>query len=142
MNAAADFKVGRARRDTALNALESRRSVHVNRGRRTLLLHLLEHDTATADDVRAGVRLPDSIDPTCLGSVPGPLVKAGIIERVGFVPCVRPERHAAPTSLWGLVDRSKAGDWLQTHPDRDEAHTGQGELFPTDGTIVRWTSHG
>ncbi len=111
---------GTASRDAAIELLEQRRQVYVNRGRRALLLRLLTGETATADDVRAVVELPDAIDPVCLGAVPRALARAGIIRRAGFAPTNRPDAHARPVSIWALVDRGAALEWLQSNPDKPD----------------------
>jgi hypothetical protein len=100
-----------------LALLEERRAVFVNRGRRALLARLLSAGTATADDVRASVVLPEGIDPRCFGTVPGPLAKAGIIGLDGYTKTARPERHASVTGLWRLADPQAARLWLDEHPD-------------------------
>ncbi|GMV95128.1 MAG: hypothetical protein AMXMBFR82_49060 [Candidatus Hydrogenedentota bacterium] len=120
---------GRARKDAALSTFERRRAVYINRGGRALLLHLLENGSGTADDVRNAVTLPPEIDPACLGAVPGALARAGIIRRVGYCACERLERHAAPTSVWSMVDASKAWAWLADNPEPAIPDTGQGDLF-------------
>jgi len=122
---------GQGRRDEKLRALEERRSVFVNRGRRVLLLRLLEAGTGSADDVRAAIELPADIDARCLGVVPGPLARAGIIHPAGFVKSNRPERHASYIQEWILADRDAAVRWLQDHPDRlDETDNDSEWLFP------------
>ena len=98
--------------------LESCRFAYIRRGRRTLLTALCFKGTATADDVRRAVSLPDDVDPVCLGAVPLALVKAGIIEADGFEKSKRPETHARPIQRWRLVDRAKALTWLREHPDK------------------------
>lgn len=109
---------GQRRRDAALMSLEASRQQYVNRGRRVLLLRLLTGETANADDVRFALELPKTIDPVCLGAVPGSLVRAGIIRRAGYVPTTRPDAHARPVSIWTLADRAAAIEWLRSHPDR------------------------
>lgn len=104
-------------RDAAIELLEQRRQVYVNRGRRALLLRALTGETANADDVRAAVEVPESIDPVCLGAVPGSLARAGIIRRAGFAPTSRPDARARPVSIWALADRAAALRWLTDNPD-------------------------
>jgi len=111
---------GEARKLNAHALLEARREVYVLRGRRALLAALLAGREATADDVRDAVELPDEINPVCLGVVPGPLARAGIIERVGFVESRRADAHARPVSVWRLADRAAALAWLAAHPDRSD----------------------
>ncbi len=106
---------GEERKKAALAELEELRRDVVMRARRALLLHLLVHGTATADDVRDLVELPDGISPTCLGAVPGALARAGIIRRAGYAPSQRPERHAAPTAVWELVNGTAAEVWVAEH---------------------------
>lgn len=104
-------------RDAAIELLEERRHELVNGGRRELVRRLLKCDTATIDDVRADIELPQTMDPRCLGAVPGALAKAGIIMRIGSAPTRRSAAHARPISVWSLVDREAAMRWLQEHPD-------------------------
>ncbi|MDA1053797.1 MAG: hypothetical protein O3C40_25390 [Planctomycetota bacterium] len=111
---------GTKARDAAIELLEERRQVIVNRGRRALLTRLVTGATATADDVRAAVELPETIDPVCLGAVPGALARAGIITRAGFVATARPDAHARPVSIWSLADREAALEWLRGHPDKPD----------------------
>jgi len=122
MNAASstDLAEGERRREDQLSLLRDRRAVFVRRGQRALLQRLLEVDQATADDVRGVVELPPDVDPVCLGAVPTPLARAGIIERVGYVQTVRPDAHARPVSLWRLRDRDAAVRWLAAHPELDD----------------------
>jgi hypothetical protein len=102
----------------ALALLEVRRETYIVRGRRALLARLLDVGTATADDVRAAVPIPTGINPKCFGAVPGQLARAGIIGRVGFAETTRREGHARPLSVWRLIDRAGALQWLADHPDR------------------------
>ena len=100
--------------------LQARRAVYVLRGRRALLRRLLDAGEATADAVRDAVELPDGINPVCLGVVPGPLARAGLIERVGFARSRRANAHARPVSVWRLLDRDAALTWLAAHADRPD----------------------
>ena len=111
---------GERRKQDILQTLAARRESYVNRGRRILLARLLSHGLATADDVRRAVELPAKIDPRCLGSVPGPLARAGIVRRAGFIASDRKERHASTLSVWELADADAARDWLARHPDQPD----------------------
>ncbi len=120
----------------AFDLLAERRAVYIRRGQRALLAALQAMDTATVDDVRDLVNVPQGIDPVCLGAVPGPLVRAGIIWRAGYTPTCRPTAHARPLSVWAVVDRDAAMQWLADHPnlpdpgdDGQEPGT-QATLFP------------
>ncbi len=106
---------GEELKEAALAEFEGLRREIVLRARRALLMHLLVHGTATADDVRDLVELPDGISPTCLGAVPGALARAGIIRRAGHIPSKRPERHASPTAVWELLSETAAVEWLAEH---------------------------
>lgn len=108
------------RRDAAHATLEARRHAIVRRGRRALLTVLLDRGTASVDDVRGSVDLPSDIDPVCFGAVPRSLARAGIIHRAGFVATSRPDAHARPVSIWRLVDRDAALQWLTEHPEIPE----------------------
>jgi hypothetical protein len=107
---------GEERKLAAHALLSARRAVYVRHGQRALLMRLLAAGTATADDVRAAVALPSGIDPVCLGTVPGPLARAGIIRRVGYRDSDRAAAHARPLSLWELADPAAARAWLEDHP--------------------------
>lgn len=111
-------KEGERRKQDVLHTLAVRRESYVNRGRRVLLEKLLAVGTATADDVRRAVELPVNIDPRCLGSVPGPLARAGIIRRIDYEKSDRRERHASIIAVWELLDADAARDWLARHPDQ------------------------
>lgn len=112
--------VGERRKDSILQSLAARRGAIVNRGRWVLLLRALNVGAATADDVRANVSVPDDVDPRCLGSVPGPLARAGIIRLAHFAKSNRPERHASYIGQWELSDANAALDWLRLHPDQPD----------------------
>lgn len=120
---------GERRRDAAHALLVARRECIVRRGRRALLLALINRGTATADDVRSAVRLPPEIGPRCLGAVPGELARAGLIRRIGYTPSTRPTAHARPTAVWELLDADGARLWLSRHPDLPDVAACQGDLF-------------
>lgn len=122
---------GEARKLDAHELLQARREVYVLRGRGALLRRLLHTGEATADDVRDAVELPDGVNPVCLGVVPGPLARAGIIERVGFAESRRADAHARPVSVWRLADRNAALAWLATHPDRPDPPWREADTEPS-----------
>lgn len=109
---------GTSRKADAHALLEAHRELYVLRGRRALLAALLERGTATADDVRHAVELPDDLDPKCFGAVPRELVRLGLIEHAGFTTTARPKAHARPVSVWRLRDRAGAIAWLNSNADR------------------------
>lgn len=108
---------GEARKQERHTMLRERRAVYVRRAQRALLARLLASETATADDVYQSVELPPSIDPRCLGAVPGSLARAGIIRSLGYAKSARPERHASPIQVWTLANRTAAVTWLAENPD-------------------------
>ena len=108
---------GEALKQDRLRLLRERRAIYVRRGQHALLTRLLCSETATADDVYESVELPPSIDPRCLGGVPGSLARAGIIRSLGYAKSARPERHASPIQVWTLANRAAAIDWLAANPD-------------------------
>ena len=63
--------IGKSRKMAAHVLLEAHRGRTIRNARRVLLQHLLDYGTATIDDVRAVIELPDGVDPVCLGTVPG-----------------------------------------------------------------------
>jgi hypothetical protein len=111
---------GDDRRDATLADLESRRARYVLRARRAFALALLQKGEATADDVYSAVHLPVGVDPRCLGCVPKPLARSGIVRAAGFVKSERPERNSSYIHRWELVDRERAIRWLFDHPDVPE----------------------
>ncbi|MCC5831324.1 MAG: hypothetical protein JJU36_17940 [Phycisphaeraceae bacterium] len=108
---------GQHLKNIALDDLEARRADLVLRGRRALLLALLEHGTATADDIRERVHVPEDIDPKALGAVPRLLANLKIIEAGGYVSSRRSDAHARPIRLWHLVNAAAALQWLADHPE-------------------------
>ncbi len=114
---------GVAARDAAHAVLSARRGDIIRLGQRALLRTLLLCDVATADDVRDAVDVPAAVNPVCLGAVPAPLARAGIIVRDGFEATTRRAGHARPVSRWRLLDRSAAVRWLDAHPAPPETPT-------------------
>ncbi len=108
---------GQRRKGNALTSLGACRGRLMIRARRALLMPLLAGITATIDEVREAIELPQGVDPTAFGAVPGPLARMGIIRRVGYVPTCRPGAHARPVTVWALADRGKAEAWLVEHPE-------------------------
>lgn len=105
---------GEARKLSSHELLEARREKVIRDARRVLLTLLLEHGSATIDDVRDVIELPKGIDPKCFGVVPGQLARAGIIRRVCYMPSTRAVAHARPVSVWRLADAHKAQAWLKS----------------------------
>jgi hypothetical protein len=95
-----------------------------------LLVRLLDANTATADDVRATVKLPPELNPTPFGTVPGQLAEPGIIRPAGFVRTKRPEGHARPVLLWQFADRTAALAWLAENPDLPDLPEPEGASRP------------
>ncbi len=123
---------GEHRKRCKLTALEARREWFVLRGRRALLRCLLDVGVASMDDVRDVVTLPADIDPKLFGSVPSMLAIAGIIFADGFVKSSRPKAHARPLTVWRLVDREAAEQWLTEHIDNpDDADARPSEPSPS-----------
>lgn len=112
-----DRAEGERRRDAAHDLHQRHHGNIIRRAQRVLVTTALERGTATIDDVRTAINLPNGIDPTVLGAVPTALARAGILRRVGFVETTRPEAHARPVSVWAIGDHGKAVVWLTTHPD-------------------------
>jgi hypothetical protein len=111
---------GEQRREAVLEYHDTANAAVLVCGRRAFVLALLAKGEATADDVYAAVDLPAGVDPRCLGAVPHPLLRAGIIRAAGFVTSARPERNGSIIRRWELVDRGKAERWIADHPDFSE----------------------
>lgn len=110
--------------------LEEHRRGIIREARRRLLLHLLEHGEATADDARREMVIPPWIDPKALGAVPGKLARKGIIRRVGYRRTERAEGHARPVTVWALHSLAGARAWLANNPPvQQEKLNGQAELW-------------
>jgi hypothetical protein len=125
---------GERAKSPAIDLWAARRELLL-KGRRTLVAAALCHGTASADDVRARVDLPPGVDPKCFGLVPGPLVRARVIEPVGVAQTRRPIAHARHVTVWKLVDPAVAATWLtenseQRGPASDRQVAVQGFLFP------------
>ena len=99
---------GQERRDAVLEYHDTANAGVLVRGRRAFLAALLANGEATADDVYAAVDVPAGVDPRCLGAVPRPLVRAGIVRAAGFIESSRPQRNAGIIRRWELIDRPKA----------------------------------
>lgn len=127
---------GECRKERKLSVLAARRELYVTRGRRALLSKLLETGIGTMDDVRDAVPLPDGLDPKLFGAVPSGLAFAGIIVADGFRKTSRPKAHARPVTVWRLVDRAKAAQWLIDHPDRFDVGRTESPPMPDVGTYL------
>ncbi len=115
-----DPNEGERRTEDVLEKHESRRPVYVNRGRRALLQRLLSDGEATANAWHHAVPLPPDVDPRCFGAVPGPLVRAGIIQSDGYLKVKLPKGDTHVVCRWLLVDRDAAECWLRNHPDEPD----------------------
>ncbi|QDS98146.1 hypothetical protein [Adhaeretor mobilis] len=120
---------GEARKQAAHVLLEVRLESYVREARRVLLQALLDNGTATIDDVRAVVTLPDGMNPKVFGAIPGVLARAGIVRRRTWTPTARAIAHARTVSVWELVDSVKAQLWLDRHKPLPELTTGDQLLF-------------
>jgi hypothetical protein len=110
------------RKVSALSILAARREALIRRARRALLAALLAgNGTATADDVRSAVELPQGVNPKAFGAAPGELATAGIIAGDGFVKSTRPAAHARHVQRWKVIDRAAAVVWLAIHPEFPDA---------------------
>jgi hypothetical protein len=108
---------GEARKREALALLADRRRALIRRASRELLEHLLLTATATADDLRELVPLPDGINPKVFGAVFAGLAEEKLIHQIGFEQSRRPLAHRRPVGVWHLADRDTALAWLAAHPD-------------------------
>ena len=124
----APISTGQELKAAAFDLLEVTREEIILKARRRFGDALLRNGEATTDDAREGLEIPEGVDPVCLGAVPGFLARQGIIRRVGYRPSLRPEAHARPLSIWGLLDASKLLAWLAAHPEREARPSAQGEL--------------
>ncbi len=104
------------RKDEALSLHELHRKAILLQVRRIFVRHLLNTGTATADDIRDKFEVPEGVNPNFLGSVPTPFTRARIIKRRGYIESSRPAAHARVVSLWELLDREKADQWLVDNP--------------------------
>lgn len=120
---------GEARKGAAHRLLEAHRARLLRRGRRALLLHLLEHGTGTIDHVRAAVPVPPGVNPVAIGAVPGALAAAKIITRKNFTATERATAHARPVTVWALVDPDAARRWLAANPDLPDPEPDDNDPF-------------
>ena len=104
------------RKEQALTNHETNRKAILLKARHVFIQHLLQSGESTADHIREVIELPPDINPSCLGAVPAPLARAGIVQRGGYVVSRRKESHARTLSLWQLLDRAKAQQWLDDNP--------------------------
>jgi hypothetical protein len=106
------MKTGKTLKAEAIQRHEENREWLILEARLLLLFHLLEHSTATMDDVRAKMTVPPNVSPTFFGGVPHALVAAGIITRHGYQPTERAKAKDRPIAVWRLVDRAAGMRWL------------------------------
>ncbi len=125
----------RPNRDTCEPGADDQAEAVVRRARGLFLLDLLANGTATADDVFDAVDRPPGVDPRCLGAVPGPLVRAGLIRAAGRVSSVRPGRHRALVRLWTLTDRAAALRFLIDLLGLGDADRGQAASTTSNDSI-------
>jgi len=119
---------GEAIKCAVLIALEANRLGVIHEVRRRFVALLLQFGFATVEAARNGFTIPDGVNPSCLGAVPGALARAGIIERARYVNATRRAAHHRTLTEWQLADPSKARAWLQSQPERATPATGQTEL--------------
>jgi hypothetical protein len=132
MTANSGLAEGLRRKDESLGLLAVRRAGLMRRAQRALLQVLLARGRATVDDVRRLVDCPEGVCPKVFGAMAGELARARIIEQDGFAKSTRPEAHARPVSVWRLINRTTAEEWLATHPELLEAETTEAASAPTD----------
>lgn len=108
---------GEQLKEAALTTLEATRAALILEARRVMVRRLLAAGTATADDIRAGLVIPDGIDPKCLGVVPRLLCNLKLIRPGGFKPTTRAEAHCRPVRIWALADPKGAQAWLDQTAD-------------------------
>ena len=102
---------GERRKQNAAAALEQCRETIVTEGRRLLLRRLLDHSTATADDVRQTLAARRHRPADFWRRAPGPAA-LGIIRPAGFVRSVRPARHTPGYAFGSLpIGRRRYAGW-------------------------------
>ncbi len=114
-------ELGEARKRAALDLHEARRDDIIRRGRRAFIQRLLDHGTATADDVANAIEVPAEIDGRCLGAIPSQFARGGIIEIADYTKSTRPSRHASIIAVWRLIDEQAACRWLALNPAPTDA---------------------
>ena len=117
----------------ALDALESCRQAILVKGRRALLRRLLASPTATADDIRKAVDLPEGMDPRVFGDVPAPCAAGDHPGDRQFCSIGSARPPCGWLRVWELADRAAAIAWLATHPEAPAPGPGgQLPLFDAD----------
>ena len=104
---------GESIKGSALAAHEEKHGALLAELRTRLIRHLLKNGEGTVEDARAGFELPRDVNPACLGAVPGPLSRAGLIARKAYKNATRTAAHARAVSIWVLGDRERAEHWLE-----------------------------
>jgi hypothetical protein len=108
---------GEQRKRFALALLADTRRALIRRASRALLDLLLQTGTATADQLRELVPLPEGVNPKVFGAVFAGLAEKNLIRQFGFEPSRRPEAHRRPVGVWQLTDRAAALAWLAANPE-------------------------
>lgn len=121
-------ETGETRKSKARTRLRARRRVQVRRARRAMVVHALVFGKVTADDVAKMIESPPDLDPRWRGTVPGPLVRHGILHDTGrTLRSSRPIAHARKITVWALASATAARQWLARYPnlpDPDEDEVG------------------
>ena len=95
---------------------------------------LLEHDPNEVDFdlVRERIAVPDSVHWNIYGAAVWELAKAKLIVECGVTRSSRPAAHSGKRSLWRLVNRKRAEEWVKAYKNVLPVDP-QGKLFEQGG---------
>jgi hypothetical protein len=75
-----------------------------------------------ADDVHRLVTLPDGVSPNAMGAAFNGLLRAGLIEPVGFARSVRASHHSNVFRVWRVAGHRVAMAYLEALRRTEDAH--------------------
>ena len=94
----------------------SRRAAVRAAAQRALISALLARGRASSDDIRAVVKIPSDIHPSCIGAAVSALVRDRLIVLDSVATTTRRVAHSRLLRVWRLSDRHAATEWIKNHP--------------------------
>ncbi len=112
-------KEGTRRKDAVHDVLEALNQTLIRDGRRVFASHCSEAGWVNADIVHENITIPEHINPTFLGCVPGPFIISGLVHEVRWVKSSRPTAHGRKIPVYEPTSdeaRVALRQWLVDNP--------------------------
>lgn len=91
-------------------SLHDDRAAVIASAQRAMLDVLRDQPTASADDIRPRVTIPDGVHPAVIGCAIAGLHRDGLIAPVATIATSRPAGHAHLMRVWRLADPVRGGE--------------------------------